>query len=370
MIQGSYGIPREVEGGWTFFQSRLPAPSDPAKMWRVISRIMDCRDGGVLVLAHHNADIDAVGAAVILKRTFPWVMLGAYKSISQAGRSLLDHVKVQMEVDPDVMDHSLVVIIDSSSPLQISEGDISGWPEICVIDHHAERDHWKGTVYSDSSAGACVEIALQMAFMSGASMDRDMAVAGIAGIIADTGKFRFASEIDIAACGFLLEGSDVSMENVLQVIEGEEYFDVSKKVAMLKAMRRIRYEKVGDQIVATSMVSSFEAAAARALLVAGGDVVFIAAERRDELRVSTRAKPHILAMGVHLGKFMEAIGKDTGNQGGGHDGAAGLNGSGDASKVLELCMDRMCDILAEQQGVKRQRPPDPRGRSGGRGGRR
>ena len=157
----------------------------------------------------------------------------------------------------------------------------------------------------------------------------------------------------------------VKMENVLGVIEGEEYFDVSKKIAQLKAMRRVRFEKVGDQIVATSMVTSFEAAAARALLVAGADVVFIAADRKGELRISSRAKPHILALGVHLGHFMEEIGRETGNQGGGHDGAAGLNGTGNGEKVLSICMDRMAILLSGKLGV----PRDTRrnGRRGGRG---
>ena len=153
----------------------------------------------------------------------------------------------------------------------------------------------------------------------------------------------------------VLQGTKIKMEDVLGIIEGEEYFDVSKKVAQLKAMRRIRFEKIGDQIIATSKVSSYEAAAARALLVAGGDVVFIGAERKDELRISSRAKPHILKLGVHLGHFMEDIGRETGNQGGGHDGAAGLNGKGNAERTLQLCMDKMADLLSEKMGIPKRK---------------
>jgi hypothetical protein len=91
------------------------------------------------------------------------------------------------------------------------------------------------------------------------------------------------------------------------------------------------------------------------MLVAGADVVFVAAGKKDELRISSRAKPHILAMGIHLGKFMERIGEETGNQGGGHDGAAGLNGKGNAGKALQLCMDRMGRLLAEKMGLERGR---------------
>jgi nanoRNase/pAp phosphatase (c-di-AMP/oligoRNAs hydrolase) len=335
-------------------------------MWKVISDIIDNREKGILILSHHNADIDAVGTAIVLKRAFPWVELGAFKSISHAGRSLLTALEMDMKIDPDPNDYSLILIVDSSSPLQVSDGDITDWPTHWIIDHHPDHSHWEGNIYSDPSHGACVEIALQMAFLSGARMDEHMAISAIAGIVADTGKFRFSKPVDMEVCSMILHGTQMKMEKVLGIIEGEEYFDVSKKVAQLKAMRRVRFEKVGDQIVATSMVTSYEAAAARALLVAGGDVVFIAAERKDELRVSSRAKPHILKLGVHLGHFMEEIGRETGNQGGGHDGAAGLNGTGKADRTLQLCMDRMVKLLSEKLGVQpprrreRYRPPRDR----------
>lgn len=352
--------------GWTFGRNHLPPPVSESGIWSIVNRMIDKRDDGVLVLAHHNADIDAVGTAVILKRAFPWVELGAYKSISYAGRSLLKDAGLFMEIDPDMSKYSLVVVVDASSPLQVSDGDLSGWPEYHIIDHHSDNEHWDAPVYLDSEKGACVEIALQIAFLTGAPLDRDMSVSGIAGIIADTGKFRFASEMDLSICGMLLEGSGIKMETVMGIIEGEEYFDISKKIAMLKAMRRVRYEKVGDQVVATSMVSSFEASAARAMLVAGADVVFVGSDKKKELRVSTRAKPHILAMGVHLGKFMEGIGEQTGNEGGGHDGAAGLNGHGNAGEVLQLCMERMCLQLADRMDIKWQKMDHRKSRGRGR----
>ncbi|MGA1793546.1 MAG: DHH family phosphoesterase [Thermoplasmatota archaeon] len=363
--------PERGKDGWSTGSGNLPHPKDEILMWHAIKDIIDHREGGILVLAHHNADIDAVGTAIILKKAFPWVDLGAYKSISIAGRNLLAHVGIEMTIDPDVSAYSLVIIVDSSSTLQVSEGDISGWPDHWVIDHHPDHSHWDGEVYCDPSLGACVEIALQMSLLSGAPVDNHMAVSALAGIIADTGKFRFSKPVDMDVCSMLLHGSGVKMENVMGVIEGEEYFDVSKKIAQLKAMRRVRFEKVGDQIVATSSVTSFEAAAARALLVAGADVVFIAADKGSELRISTRAKPHILALGVHLGHFMEEIGRETGNQGGGHDGAAGLNGKGNGERTLQLCMDRMTRLLSEKLGVKYWGSSGPkRGRRDRRGNRR
>jgi len=233
------------------------------------------------------------------------------------------------------------------------EGDPADWMEHWVIDHHPDHSHWKDRAYIDDTMGACVEIALQMAMLTNSPLIDDMATAALSGIIADTGKYRFTRPVDLEVSSFLLGGSDVKMEDVLTIIEGEEYFDVSKKLAQLKAMKRISFLRVGDQVIAYSKVNSFEAAACRTLLVAGADVAFVGAEKKDELRISSRAKPHLLKMGIHLGHFMESIGSKTNNQGGGHDGAAGLNGKGRSDPVLKLCMDDMAKILEEKLGVKR-----------------
>ncbi len=351
MVPPSGRRPALSQVGWTFGRGYLPFPADRELLWEIISEIMDPGEGEVLVLAHHNADLDAVATALVIKWTFPWVRLGAFKSVSQAGKKLLNFFNEEMEINPSVDGISLIIIVDSSSPLQVMEGEPEDWPNFRVIDHHPDHSHWEGNNYIDDTKGACVEIALQMAMLTNSPLTREMAMAGIAGIVADTGKFRFASPVDLEVTSFLLGLSDTSMEDVLTVIEGEDYFDVSKKIAQLKALKRVQYRKIGDQIIAASRVNSFEAAACRALLVAGADVSFVSAEKKNELRVSARAKPHILKMGIHLGQFMEMVGEKTGNQGGGHDGAAGLNGKGKPSEVLRICMNEMCSLLEEKLNI-------------------
>ncbi|MDG6225321.1 MAG: DHHA1 domain-containing protein [Candidatus Thermoplasmatota archaeon] len=337
--------PERFPAGWSFGIGTLPHPKDPIALMRICERIIKGRKENVLALAHHNADLDAVASCLIIKWLFPWVRIGSYKSISQAGRMLLSSLGESMEVDPDTGSAELLLIIDSSSPSQVSDGDISSWKEYIVIDHHQDNVNWVGNVYRDEKRSACVEIMLQMAMMSGMSLTREIAIAGMAGITADTGRFRFAKAEDMAIISFLVEGSGVSIEDVLSTIEGDEYFDISKKIAVLKSLKRVRYQRVQDQIVATSTVGSFESAAARGLLVVGCDVVFIGSQKDSEMRVSARAKPHIIRAGMNLGKFMEEVGRMIGAEGGGHDAAAGLNGKGRVDRVLETCATEFSKAL-------------------------
>lgn len=339
--------PRRTPTGWTFHAGTLPLPRDETALYRIIADIVDHKGGGVVSITHHNADLDAVASQIVLKRLFPWIRIAAYKSISQAGRTLLSALGEEMEVDPDLSNASLVIALDSSSPIQVSDGNVSSWKKAWIIDHHQGNENWGDRdLYQDEDRGACVEIMLQMAVLSGMPLTREIAVAGIAGIVADTGKFRFARPEDLSTVSYLLEGSSVTVEEVLAIIEGEEYFDVSKKIAVLKSLRRVRYERVGDQIIGTSTVGSFEAAAARGLLVVGCDVVFIGCQKNEEMRISSRAKPHLVKAGINLGKFMEEMGKRIGAEGGGHDAAAGLNGRGNVDKALAACSSEMARRLS------------------------
>ena len=334
--------------GWKIGAGSVPPPMDPTLLWSFIEDLIDKREGGILVLTHHNADIDAAATALVIKKAFPWVELGAHKSVSHGAKNLLDNFGEEMIVDPATEKYSMIYVVDSSSPLQVAyDGDLSKWPPYKVIDHHEDHGHWRGERYVDSSASSCVQIAVQMALMSGCPLDDDIAVCAVSGVISDTGKFRFAKDVDLAFVSALLYSTNVSMEEILGIIEGDNYFDISKKIAQLKALRRVKYTKVKDQVVASSTVSSFEASSARVLLVAGADVVFVGARKGNNIRISSRAKPHILNMGIHLGKFMEEIGQETGNQGGGHDGAAGLNGKGGLNEVLALCARRMSNLIRD-----------------------
>ncbi|HSV42353.1 MAG TPA: DHH family phosphoesterase, partial [Methanomassiliicoccales archaeon] len=121
--------------------------------------------------------------------------------------------------------------------------------------------------------------------------------------------------------------------------------DVSERVAMLKGGQRVRFERVGDKIVAISLGSSFESSVCKGLLNIGADVAFVVSQRDENFRLSARARPEMVRAGLHLGKMLEGLGKETDNEGGGHPGAAGLTGVGDAEAMANICMKKTMDFL-------------------------
>ena len=105
-------------------------------------------------------------------------------------------------------------------------------------------------------------------------------------------------------------------------------------------------------IVCVSQISTFEASVCSALISLGANVSFVGSQRDDEFRISARTRHDMVELGLHLGNLMAEIGEEIGCKGGGHDGAAGLSGTGDVEAVLNICMERMKGALSRIKRAK------------------
>jgi len=75
----------------------------------------------------------------------------------------------------------------------------------------------------------------------------------------------------------------------------------------------------------------------------GFDIGIVVSEDKSSYRITTRAKKQIcLRTGLHLGKIISEI-KNV--NGGGHDGAATLNGRNDVEESLNQLIDKIKETL-------------------------
>jgi phosphoesterase RecJ-like protein len=65
--------------------------------------------------------------------------------------------------------------------------------KVVAVDHHLSRDDVGPLIYADTKAAACAEILWEVAKAAGVAMDKPLAEALMAGLVADTGWFRFDS---------------------------------------------------------------------------------------------------------------------------------------------------------------------------------
>lgn len=294
----------------------------------------------ILVLCHHNTDPDAAASAIVLagvlEKLGAQARAGVSDGLSLLSQNVLKSFGQEIAVNPS-LDADLIVLVDTSSfehlgklGEQLKERAIKP----AVIDHHKPVEAMKELAsfyFVREEFPSEAELVLQLIGELGVKPTPEQASLLLAGIISDTGHFRFArGETFEAANQLLRAGADYKRVNEgLKLPE-----DPSKRVAMLKAAERSELRRVHGRLVVFSELGSFEGDAASMLVRIGADAAFVGSEEKGKVRVSGRARHETLkATGLHLGELMEVLGKQFGGSGGGHAGAASMQGKGKLEEV-------------------------------------
>ncbi len=308
------------------------------------SIVSELERGGLVALLHGNADPDALASAFAVQSCFPdvviWTPGGTDRMAKEMTRSLGISVVESEERPP-----GRLLVLDTSGPEQLPAGiDFEG---AIIVDHHSRTDRWAkaSLYYCDDSKSSCSEIVLELTKAAGRRLSKEAALALMAGIITDTGMFKFGRPSALRAFADLMEEHGVQMDEATSLVHMDS--DISERISQLRGAQRLKYWKVGDYVVASSQGSAYEASVCKALINLGADVVFVGSQRGEGFRVSARATQKMVRMGVHLGKLLDGVGSETSNGGGGHPGAAGITGVGDVEAILNISVDNATRLLRQ-----------------------
>ncbi|CAD7768485.1 manganese-dependent inorganic pyrophosphatase [Candidatus Methanoperedenaceae archaeon GB50] len=296
-----------------------------------------------IFLCHRNADPDAIGSAYALREVFGGT-IGVVDSVDRISTTLLNYLEVKPIHRPDLSRHDITVVLDTSTHAQIDGIELGRY---CLIDHHTTNNLLENSeFYIHKPTSSTAEIIYTMLHDAGHSFSLEMGIALVAGIITDTGHFKHATPDAMRITADLLEEARVQYGEVLDLLSSTPH-DVSMRIAMMKTAMRAQIVRVGDWIIATSHVSSFNGAAAATLVNIGADVAFVASAVGENVRISSRARRAAIEKGVALGRMLDEMGKRHNGTGGGHDGAAGLEAKGKQDEILSECVERVRQILEE-----------------------
>lgn len=279
------------------------------------------REDNFLILTHHNADVDAIASALVLKdlleKMGKKVRAGVPESVSEVARKFLTE---EMEINPEIRGET-VVVVDTSAPEQLEPikiGDVA-----VVIDHHMEGNIKAALSFVRPEANSCSELIYQLAGELGLEITPGMATLLLGGLIYDTAHFRRATRETFVLAGELIGKADKKYQEILDLLRTET--DVSERIAVLKSMKRINSWRIGDVLIAFTSVGSFEAAVARSLLRMGADIAVVGAPKKKGLRISGRMNWKLKDRINLAGVFKKTEGL-IGGTAGGHDVAASANG--------------------------------------------
>ncbi len=306
------------------------------------------------ILTHSGGDPDSVGASFVLSRILNSIL--NVPTIFKIPAEVSTHSRSFMELlglkESDKVEAAeAFIVLDCGSPEQLNDYQwiLDSERDVIVVDHHStslESFKGKAEIFCSESYQSVCEIVLDLADFLGYQLDLKDAEALFAGIYYDTARLVVADEETLRkVCRLASLG--VNPRELLSSLEIR--MDLSERIARLKSALRMTIYRIGDWLIATSKLSSFQSSSARSLVNLGAHVAIVAGESDEGVTISFRAlKDFIEATGVNLGRDLAArIAAETGGYGGGHASAAkAYCREGEVEKILERCVE----ILSERLG--------------------
>ncbi len=309
----------------------------------------------VLLLCHHNADPDAIGAAFALSRLLERlrprirIEIAAAEGPSRLSRQLLTVLPFKLSLNPPIENADAIVLLDTNTVQQLDD-----WADrvkgsavpIIVIDHHAshpETEKLATLSVSDENASSTCEIIYRFFMDMNVRFGEVEAKALFLGIAFDTRHFILANSTTLKIVADLIDAG-VNAREALALLSLP--MQTSERIARLKASKRARLVRIGEWIVGFSHVGAFQASAARALISLGVHVAIVVGQKNERLKVSMRSSQVFYhATGFHLGRDLaKPLGEYLRGMGGGHAVSAGANGVGD----WEACFKRTIRLIKEK----------------------
>lgn len=311
----------------------------------------------VAFLCHQNADPDATcsafGLQTLVTTLLPKISatIVCPEGISAATKQLLENLGIAPPIAELPPKTDLAILVDTNTLEQLgATGEqlkLSGTPIIVIDHHHPHPDTAKiaSQLLVDESAAAAAEIICSLYRVAKTDIGSLEARALLVAIFVETKHFLLARESTFTvAAGLVRAGADPRHLSELLSTPVSR----SERIARLKAAERSQVTIMGNWIVATSELNSYQSSAARALLSLGAHVALVGGGHGEKTRVNMRASEVFYdKTGVHLARDIAIpVGKSLGGTGGGHATAAGLSGRSDIQSALNACLN----LLKEEVG--------------------
>jgi len=312
----------------------------------------------LLITSHDLVDLDGFISGLALKFFFKNFNpnQNIYLIFSELSKRTKNYLKnfsqkfpdfnFSFQINKEFSNVDVIIIVDSNNLDQIKllnklDLDI---PYI-FIDHHFNlQKNYPGNVsllnlISDNYSSTS-EIVLELFDDYNINIPLPYKYLLVSAILTDSGFLKYGNTGTIKNLNNILQ-DQLEIQDVLPLLETK--IDISEKIARIKALQRVKLIRINNWLIGISHLSSFSASAASILTRVGFDIGIVVSKDKSDYRITTRAKKQVcLKTGLHLGKIISKINNVNG---GGHDGAATLNGKNDVEESLNQLIDKIKETL-------------------------
>ncbi len=290
----------------------------------------------VLIVAHERPDADALGSALALaqalERLGREVVVGSQDGVPTLYRFLPTWERVTTEPPQEVFDVSVGVECSDLTRAGRFAPSLQSAEVVVNLDHHLSNSGYGDLVWVDPQASAVAELVAELVRALGVAFDEPIATCLLAGLLTDTGSFRYAS---VRPESFLLAAELVRSGARPHEIYERVYESRSPASMRLLGMSLVRMQldltsglawTVVDEAMVRGAGGSWEdtesiVSALRA--IAGVQLAVLFRVEPGEVRVSLRSRG-----GVRVNELAARFG------GGGHAQAAGFTSTDPPERVI------------------------------------
>ncbi len=322
------------------------------------------KDKNVLIISHDLVDIDGFVSCINLKyfinQIYENLEVSVYFSdISKVTKIFIEKFlkkfkdfKLELKEKLDFSRFDLIIILDTNNLDQVIYKENINIIQLNIpfifIDHHVSLSKKYSTkinplnlILEDFSSTAEIILELYEAFNVSLSLPYKFLL--ITGILTDSGFFKYCNNDTIKRISKLLE-PDIDIQEIMLMLNIET--EIPERLAKIKGLQRVEIIREGSWLIGITRIGSYESSVASLLIRIGFDVGVVISEKKSEYRISTRARKSLcLRSSLHMGKILEEISIEYGCSGGGHDGAAALNGKNDLEKVLNKIIKKIKESI-------------------------
>lgn len=294
----------------------------------------------VAVACHVHPDADSIGAglalAAVLDRTGKAVQV-SFADPSSLPQSLASLPGGELLVRPDALhrDADLVVTVDISSPDRLGGlADLAapGRP-LLVIDHHVSNRLFGTANFVDPQADSTTMLVAELLDAWGKPIDAAVAHCLYAGLVTDTGSFRWASPRAHRLAARLVE-LGVDNAAVSRTLLDTHPFAWLPMLSRVLSSARLLPEAVGGRGLVYAVVDNPEYAAARAEEVESIVDIVRTTEQAEVAAVLKEIEPQRWSVSMRAKSVVDLSAVASAFGGGGHTLAAGYSATGTAEDVL------------------------------------
>ena len=150
----------------------------------------------IVIARHIGVDPDALGSQFALKAainvSFPEKKVFAVGTKSSRYNYFPKLDKYEETNNKDV----LLIVCDTPDKKRIDISNIESFPNICKIDHHPLIDKFSELEYIDTSSSSAAELVLKFLTENNMTINKEIAIFILYGIISDTNRFLFNTSAD------------------------------------------------------------------------------------------------------------------------------------------------------------------------------